>query len=218
MRSKIVCTLNSWVPAPVIMMMSSGPSWSQSANFSDALRKSARASWPFSKVEWRRRTGYDAPGVKKSHSGNWGLETIVAIPRAPTPTGWVGLVPSFRAPIPKRSLSLFIWWANWISLNCPGGGGGCEKREKNNCTVETRELRQSPWRTQGRLKVLTLDQRLEGFKKMLSHRKTVQWAGMLCWAMDIQMLYKPCFPFPFSLWTLPLPWSLCIHHMRCYSL
>ena len=127
-RSKIVWTFQSGVPGPVIMIRSSGPPSSASANFTLAARKSAPASWPFSKLEWRRRTGKDFPAVKNLHFGNWGLETILATPYAPHPSGWVGLVPSFRAPRPNRNLIFSFWRLRCKALNIPGGGGSCRKR------------------------------------------------------------------------------------------
>ena len=79
--SKMAPALHRGVVGPVPMIMSHGLTLSSlPANLKDPPQKSINTSSTDWIVEWRRQTGNVRPGVKNSQAGNWGLETIVAVP------------------------------------------------------------------------------------------------------------------------------------------
>lgn len=126
--SKIAFELHRGVVGPVPITISHGLSLSSvPANLSDPPQKSISTSSTDWIVEWRRQTEYERPGVKNAQAGNLGLETIVAMPSLPTPTGCVPLCPFIIAFAPKSSLSFFVSYAILAESKSPGGGSGWKK-------------------------------------------------------------------------------------------
>ena len=125
----IASPLHKGVVGPVPMIMSNGLSlvpWSLPANLSEPPQKSINTSSTDWIVEWRRQTGNECPGVKNSQAGNSGLETIVAMPSAPTPTGWVDLWPLSRAFRPNKSLNFVFFNEIFVASKHFAGGRGYE--------------------------------------------------------------------------------------------
>lgn len=138
--SKMAPALHRGVVAPVPMIMSHGlMSSSLAANLNDPPQKSINTSSTDWMVEWRKQTGNVRPGVKNSQAGNWGLETMVAVPWPPTPIGWVPRWPLIIAFAPKSSLSLLVLCAILAPSKIPGGGRGCRKKKYNNTYVTRRK-------------------------------------------------------------------------------
>ena len=69
--------------------------------------------------------------MKNSHGGIFGVETIVAIPSAPTPMGCVPRCPLINTFVPKSNLSLVVSYAILLWEKKPGGARGYPKKQHN---------------------------------------------------------------------------------------